>query len=78
MPTAIDTLAESALGLQPDQRLALARRLLDSVDLEPAPDAEAAAEAEIVGRIARLDGGETETVPAEKVFDRLRQIAPTK
>ena len=42
MLATLDALAEDALVLPPDQRLALARRLLESVDLEPEPGAEAA------------------------------------
>ena len=62
--------------LPPDQRLALARRLLESVDLEPEPGAEAAWEAEIAQRIARFKAGEAKPIPAGEVFARLRQIAP--
>ena len=54
MPATLDAVAHDALILPPDQRLALARQLLASVDLEPEPGAEAAWEAEIVRRIARF------------------------
>ncbi len=47
MPVTLDAVAHDALVLPPDQRLALARQLLESVDLEPEPGAEAAWEAEI-------------------------------
>ena len=67
-----------ALVLPPDQRLTLARRLLDSVDLEPEPGAEAAWEAEIARRIARLDAGESQPIPAGELFARLQQIAPAR
>ena len=73
MPT---TVAEDALVLPPDQRLKLARRLPDSVEIEPEPGAEAAWETEIARRIERLDAGESKTIPAGEVFDRLRRIAP--
>jgi putative addiction module component (TIGR02574 family) len=78
MSAALDALSHDALALPADQRLALARRLLDSVDLEPEPGAEAAWEAEITRRIARFDAGESKTVSASEVFDRLRQIAPDR
>ena len=76
MSTTLDSLSNEALTLPPDQRLALARRLLDSVDLEPEPGAEAAWEAEIARRIARFDAGESKAIPASEVLARLRKIAP--
>ena len=76
MSTALDVLAKDALALPPDQRLALARRLLDSVDLEPEPGAEAAWEVEIMRRIARFDKNESTAIPASELFARLREIAP--
>ena len=76
MTATVDTLAHDALVLPPDQRLALAQRLLDSVDLEPDPGAEAAWQAEIADRIARFDAGEVQPIPAAEVFARLRRIAP--
>jgi putative addiction module component (TIGR02574 family) len=78
MSATLDTLSLDALALPADQRLALARRLLDSVDLEPEPGAEAAWEAEIARRIKRFDAGESKTIPASEVFARLRQIAPDR
>ncbi|MBI4327623.1 MAG: addiction module protein [Chloroflexi bacterium] len=76
MPATLDALSQDALVLPPDQRLILARRLLDSVDLEPEPGAEAAWEAEIARRIARFDAGESRPIPAGEVFARLREVAP--
>jgi putative addiction module component (TIGR02574 family) len=78
MSATLETLSEAALVLPPDQRLTLARRLLDSVDLEPEPGAEAAWQVEIARRIERFDAGETQTIPAGEVFARLRQIAPSR
>ena len=76
MPTTLDSLSEEALVLPPDQRLTLACRLLDSVELEPEPGAEAAWEAEIARRIERFDSGASRPIPAGEVFDRLGRIAP--
>lgn len=42
-----DALAQDALVLPPDQRMALAYRLLQSVDSDPEPGADAAWETEI-------------------------------
>ena len=78
MPTTLDAVVHDALILPTDQRLALARQLLESVDLEPEPGAEAAWEAEIVRRIARFKSGESKLIPAGEVFARLRQIAPDR
>ena len=78
MPATLDTLSQDALVLPPDQRLQLARRLLDSVDLDPEPGAEAAWQAEITRRIARYDAGESKSIPAGEVFARLREIAPSR
>jgi putative addiction module component (TIGR02574 family) len=76
MPTTLESLSKEALVLPPDQRLKLARQLLDSVDLEPDPGADAAWETEIAGRIERLDSGISKPIPAKDVFARLRKIAP--
>ena len=78
MPTTLESLSQEALVLPPDQRLTLARRLLDSVELEPEPGAEAAWEAEIARRIERFDSGASRPIPASEVFDRLRRIAPDR
>ncbi|HEY3898826.1 MAG TPA: addiction module protein [Chthoniobacter sp.] len=78
MPATLDVVAKEALILPPEQRLALARQLLDSVDLEPAPGAEAAWEAEIARRIACFRAGEARPIPAGEVFAKLRQIAPDR
>jgi putative addiction module component (TIGR02574 family) len=76
MAITLDAVTQDALVLPPDERLVLARQLLDSVDLEPEPGAEAAWEAEIVQRSARYKSGESKPIPAGEVFARLRQIAP--
>ncbi len=78
MSATLDAVAHDALILPPEQRLALARQLLDSVELEPELGAEAAWEAEIAQRIARFKAGESKAIPAGEVFARLRQVAPSK
>ena len=78
MPVTLDALADDALGLPPDQRVALAYRLLQSVEPDPEPGAEAAWEAEIDRRVARYDAGQSNAVPAADVFARLREIAPER
>lgn len=76
MPATLEALSHDALVLPAEQRLALARQLLESVELEPQPGAEAAWEAEIARRIACWKAGEAKPIPAGEVFARLRQIAP--
>jgi putative addiction module component (TIGR02574 family) len=78
MPTTLEAISQEALVIPPDQRLALARRLLDSVDLEPEPGAEAAWEAEISRRIERFDAGAAAPISASEVFARLRRVAPDR
>ena len=76
MAATFDVLAREALVLPPDQRIALAHRLLSSVESEPDPDAEAAWEQEIAHRILLSDAGDITPVPADEAFARLRRIAP--
>ena len=76
MPATLDDLSHDALVLPPDQRMALAYRLLVSVEPEPDPGADAAWDEEIVKRIARFDAGLSRPVAASEVFARLRDIAP--
>ena len=78
MAATFDVLVQDALVLPPDQRIALAHRLLSSVEPEPDPGAEAAWEQEIAHRIADSDAGEIVCVPAAEVFARLRRIAPDR
>lgn len=60
----------AAMQLTPDERVDLAERLWISVDT---PEAITAAwDEEIARRVAELDAGEVETVPAEQVFAELR------
>jgi putative addiction module component (TIGR02574 family) len=78
MRNTLEALSREALVLPPDQRLTLACRLLDSVDLEPEPGAAAAWEAEMTQRIERFDAGASQPISASEVFARLRRIAPGK
>lgn len=60
----------AAMQLSPDERADLAEKLWISIDT---PEAIAAAwDEEIARRIAQLDAGEVETVPAEEVIAELR------
>jgi len=72
----LDSLSKEALTLSPEERVALARRLLISVEPQPSPEIDAAWEKEIARRIAEFDAGGVQTVSASSVFARLREIAP--
>jgi putative addiction module component (TIGR02574 family) len=62
--------AHAAMQLSPDERADLAEKLWVSVDT---PETVAAAwDTEIACRVAQLDAGEVETVPAEQVITELR------
>jgi len=74
MSAALDAVAHDALVLSPDERMALAYRLLVSV--EPEPGANEAWDAEIGRRMADFNEGKSQTFPASEVFARLREIAP--
>jgi len=78
MPATFEALSHDALVLPPDQRVALAYRLLVSVEPDPEPDAAAAWDAEIAARIERFDRGESQPVPAADVFATLRAVAPDR
>lgn len=78
MPVTLDALSDDALALPPEQRMALAYRLLVSVEPNPEPAADAAWEAEIAARIVRFDAGEARTIPATEVFASLRAIVSGK
>ena len=61
---------QAAMQLRPDERVDLAEKLWVSVET---PEAIAAAWGEeIARRVAQLEAGEVETVPAEQVISELR------
>ena len=73
-----EALAHDALVLPAEQRVALAYRLLESVEPVTESNTETAWDTEIAERIARFDSGETKSLNAVDVFARLRQIAPRR
>ena len=76
MAESVETLAEEAMQLPPDQRLTLAHKILSSVEPTASPELEAVWDTEIRARIARYDGGETRGIPASEVFAELdRRLA---
>lgn len=75
MPTPLEDLKARALQLSPSDRDELIRALIASIDGEPDGTSEEIAPAwdeEIERRIADLDAGKTESIPAEIVLAELR------
>lgn len=64
----VDALAQGAFELPPDQRYALAQRILASVEPEGAAKIDDVWAAEIQERIRKYDVGETKGVAAAEVF----------
>ena len=67
----LDTIASEALQLPEDQRLALASRMLSSVEPASNPEAEVVWDMEVRERMRRYDAGETQSIPAVRVFEEL-------
>jgi len=64
-----------ALRLPEEERAALAGELLESLDTEVDPDAEAAWAAEIRARIAEAESGRAKTVPWAEARRRIHAAA---
>jgi putative addiction module component (TIGR02574 family) len=58
--------------LSADERAELAHYLIESLDDEVDPDAEAAWDTELARRLAEIESGETTGEPAARVFVDLR------
>jgi len=73
----VDALAQGAIELPPDQRYALAQRILASVEPEEAARIDDAWTEEIRERIRKFDSGETKGIPGAEVFAEVdRRLAP--
>lgn len=72
MSAALEEIAEKALQLSPQDKLALANRLL-SDQLSDASEVEAAWEDEILARIEAIDNGTAMGVSFEEVIDAARK-----
>ena len=72
----IDALAQGAIELPPDQRFALAQRILASMEPEEAAGIDDAWTVEIQERIRKFDAGETKAIPGAEVFAEIdRRLA---
>lgn len=67
----VDQLAEQAKQLSPDERVALIETLLAQLP-DPDPDWETAWTVEVERRMAAVERGEEQLVPADEVMERLR------
>lgn len=68
MGQTIDALLQGAIELPPDQRFALAQRILASMEPEEAAETDGAWTEEIRERIRRYDSGEIKGIPGAEVF----------
>jgi len=68
-------LLTEALRLSDEERAALAGELLDSLDSEVDPDAEAAWAAEIRTRVSALEAGRAKTIPWSEARRRIHAAA---
>lgn len=77
MSAVLEQLKAQALKLSPSDRDELLRALIASIDGEPEDTPEAIARAwdeEIERRVADLEAGKTEAIPAEQVFAEIRAL----
>lgn len=72
MNTSLETVEAAALQLSAEERAELIERLIDTV--VPPPPLHPAWEAEIARRVAEMDAGLVEGIPAEQVFSKLRAM----
>jgi putative addiction module component (TIGR02574 family) len=75
MSTLLTELSSRAAELSREERAQLAEILLQSLAQIPLPEVEAAWASEVEARVAALERGEAQTVPAEEVFAQARRIA---
>lgn len=75
MAVILEELESQALQLSPPERGMLIHRLIVSLDGEPTESPEAIAQAwdeEIARRVADMEAGRTQWIPADEVMSRLR------
>mgnify|MGYP003390295249 FL=1 len=72
MTASLKTVEAAAMQLTANERAELIERLIDTV-VPPAP-LHPAWEEEIARRVAELDAGVVESIPAEEVFSRMRAM----
>jgi putative addiction module component (TIGR02574 family) len=73
MAVNVQELKDELKSLPPQQRAELAHFLIDSLDQEADPDAEAEWEKEVERRVAEIKSGQAQGIPAAEVFAKLRE-----
>lgn len=74
--TSLDEVTAQALKLTAEERAELIERLVDTVT--PAPPLHPSWEGEIARRVAEMDAGLVESIPAEQVFAEMRDMIDGK
>jgi putative addiction module component (TIGR02574 family) len=72
MNSQAEQILQSALSLNPDDRVEIAENLILSLDEDRAADIEAAWAAEIKRRLESIDKGEVQLIPADEVMRGMR------
>lgn len=73
MPDLVTELSLRARELAPEDRARLAEELLASLETDADPEVDAAWDEELRRRIAEVESGAVELVPADEVFARIRR-----
>jgi putative addiction module component (TIGR02574 family) len=73
MNTQAEQILQSALSLDPDDRMEIAETLILSLGKEEAAEIEAAWAAEIKRRIDSIDKGLVQMIPADEVMREMRE-----
>jgi putative addiction module component (TIGR02574 family) len=73
MSDLVTELSQRARQLAPEDRARLAEELLASLEGDVDPEVDAAWDEELRKRIAEVEGGAVELVPADEVFARVRR-----
>lgn len=74
MSTLVEELSSRAKALSAEDRARLAEELLDSLHGESDADADAAWDREIERRVAQVESGAVELIPAEEVHAQARRL----
>ncbi len=73
MPTAAERISDEVLALPSEARLALVDKILTSLNLPTQPEIDRLWMEEVKRRVGEMERGETDLVPGEEVFDRIRR-----
>jgi putative addiction module component (TIGR02574 family) len=73
MNSRAEQILQSALGLNPDERVEIAESLILSLDDDQAAEIEATWAAEIKRRLESIDKGNVQLIPADEVMRGMRE-----